>query len=101
MTSPHQHRAAPAPRQLPRGRLALLALAVTGCVVVWGLLVVLAVGAGRQLEAGAGAWVALVAATVGAAACLLLALLLGVRLTALLREDPHPPRTPGRRVAGR
>ncbi|KQT94134.1 hypothetical protein ASG49_04275 [Marmoricola sp. Leaf446] len=101
MTSPHQHRADRAGRRLPRGRLALLALGLTGCVVAWGLLVELAVGAGRQLGTGDGAWAVLVVATVAAAACLLLGLLLGVRLAALLRDDPRPPRTPGRRVSGR
>ncbi|WP_445257203.1 hypothetical protein [Nocardioides aurantiacus] len=101
MSGPHQHRASPVPRQAPRGRLALLALATTACVVAWGVLVVLAIGAGRQLESGGGAWTALVAATIGAAACLLLGLLLGVRLAAVVREDRRPARTPGRRVAGR
>lgn len=98
--SNHHHRAAPGPRRVPRG-LALLALGTTGCIVAWGVLVALAVGAGRQLEAGGGAWTVLVMATMGAAACLLLGLLLGVRLVTLVRDEPRPARTPGRRVAGR
>ena len=99
--SSHHRRADQADRRVPRGPLALLALGTTGCVVAWGVLVALAVGAGRQLEAGGGAWTVLVTATVGAAACLLLGLLLSVRLVALVRDDPRPVRTPGRRVAGR
>lgn len=96
----HHHRGS-APRRPARGLLALLALGTTACLVAWGVLVALAVGAGRQLEAGAGAWTVLVTATLGAAACLLLGLLLGVRLVAVARTDPAPPRAPGRRVAGR
>lgn len=79
----------------------LLAVATTACVVAWGALVVVAVVAGRQLETGSGAVTTLVVATIAAAACLLLGLLLGVRLLSLLREDLPPTRTPGRRVAGR
>jgi hypothetical protein len=84
--------------------LLLLALGITAAVVAWGYLVYLAIDfgtAGRDGETRG--WLLLALATVGAIACLFIALLLGTRLAARVRasgEPPPPSRPPGgRRIA--
>lgn len=87
-----------------RRALLVLAVGVTAAVVAWGYLVFLAIDFGTAGRDGnASGWVLLALATVGAIACLFIALLLGTRLVARLRassEPPPPPRPPGgRRIA--
>ncbi|MCW2857992.1 MAG: hypothetical protein JWR52_3607 [Marmoricola sp.] len=68
------------------------ALAVT--VLAWGLLVWQAIDFGSRGRAGEGlAWVFLVLATVGAAACLFTTMILGNKIFQLLRGDPPGPPT--------
>jgi hypothetical protein len=93
----------PAPAR-DRRSLLLLAVGVTSAVVAWGYLVYLAIDFGTAGRDGENrGWVLLGLATVGAIACLFIALLLGTRLAARLRasgEPPPPPRPPGgRRIA--
>jgi cytosine/uracil/thiamine/allantoin permease len=65
--------------------LFLIALAVTGCVVAWGYLVVAAVDFGRSARGGeAAAWWFLGLATLGAVACLFVGLMLVARALRLL-----------------
>ncbi len=82
----------------------LLALAITGTLVAWGVLVFAAIDLGRQARSGEStAWTFLALAAVGAAACLFVTLILLGRLLAVLRgrdvPPARPPRVPGRRVA--
>jgi hypothetical protein len=74
-------------------------------VVAWGYLVYLAIDFGTAARDGdAAGWWLLALATVGAIACLFLALMLGTRLVARLRDgsaSPTPPRPPGGRRAAR
>ena len=94
----------------PRGRgqaraLLGLALGITAAVVAWGYLVYLAIDFGTAARDGdAAGWWLLVLATIGAIACLFVALMLGTRLVARLRDGstpPAPPRPPGGRRAAR
>ncbi len=82
-----------------------LALGITAAVVAWGYLVYLAIDFGTSARDGDGrGWVFLALATVGAIACLFLALSLGSRLVARYRANatpPRPPRPPGGRRAAR
>ncbi len=86
----------------PRRRtLVALALLVTGALVAWGVLVYAAIDFGAQARSGrSGAWVLLALATVGAAACLFVTLLLGARIVALVRGRQAPVARPlgGRRA---
>ena len=83
----------------------LLALGFTAAVVAWGYLVYLAIDLGTSAREGAAAaWWLLALATLGAIACLFVAMMLGIRLVARLREGakpPPPPRPPGGRRAAR
>lgn len=105
MTAVGRH-TGPAPERTkpPRGRLLLLAFGVTATLVAWGSLVWSAIDFGSQARAGnSGAWAFLALATIGAAACLLLCLALGQRLTTALRSTPStspalPPAPGGRRA---
>jgi hypothetical protein len=85
--------------------LLLLALGITAAVVAWGYLVYLAIDFGTDARDGdSTGWWMLGLATIGAIACLFLAMILGARLFRRLREDaapPPPPRTPGGRRAAR
>lgn len=94
--------AAPGGGRLP---LLLLALGITAAVVAWGYLVYLAIDFGTAARDGdPQGWWMLGLATVGAIACLFLAMMLGARLFRRLRADaapPPPPRTPGGRRAAR
>jgi hypothetical protein len=87
------------------GPLLLLALGITAAVVAWGYLVYLAIDFGTNARDGdAAAWGFLALATVGAIACLFLAMMLVMRLVTRLRggaPPPRPPRTPGGRRAAR
>ena len=91
--------------QAPRGPLLLLALGITGAVVAWGYLVYLAIDFGTSGRDGdSTAWWLLALATIGAIACLFVAMMLGTRLVALLKAGtppPGPPRPPGGRRAAR
>lgn len=72
-------------------------------LVAWGVLVFAAIDLGGEARSGGetAAWVFLVLATIGAAACLFVTLLLGARLLTLLqgREQPPPRPVGGRRAA--
>jgi hypothetical protein len=85
--------------------LLLLALGITAAVVAWGYLVFLAIDLGRSARNGeSAAWSFLGLATIGAIACLFVAMMLGIRLVARLRAGAPPaapPRPPGGRRAAR
>jgi hypothetical protein len=74
-------------------------------MVAWGYLVYLAIDFGTSARDGDGrGWPLLALATLGAIACLFLALTLGTRLLERLRATrppPGPPRAPGGRRAAR
>lgn len=98
----------PAPRGGPRAGsspLLLLALGITAAVVAWGYLVYLAIDFGTTARDGDGtAWWFLGLATIGAIACLFVAMMLGTRLVSRLRAQAPPsgpPRPPGGRRAAR
>jgi hypothetical protein len=87
------------------GPLLLLALGITAAVVAWGYLVYLAIDFGTTARDGDGrAWWFLGVATIGAIACLFVALMLGARLVRRMRATAAPsgpPRPPGGRRAAR
>src|SRR3954453_22307457 len=95
----------PAPRKRSsRGVLMLLALGITAAVVAWGYLVYLAIDFGPAARDGKDrGWWFLALATVGAIACLFVAMVLGSRFVARVRANAAPPAparpSPGRRVA--
>ncbi len=107
--------AAPAPRRSDRRRasgtgsarhLVVLALGVTATLVAWGFLVWAAIDFGGQARSGeATAWGLLALATVGAAACLFVTLILAGKIIDAFRGGlPAPPRVdvpPGGRRARR
>jgi hypothetical protein len=72
-------------------------------VVAWGYLVYLAIDFGTAARDGESrGWFLLALATIGAIACLFVALMLGTRLVARLRAGsppPGPPRPTGGRRA--
>lgn len=90
---------------LPRRRIAWLALGLSAALVAWGVLVWAAIDLGREARSGASdAWWVMGVATVGAAACLFVVLLLGARLLGILQgreSPPKPVRIPGGRRAAR
>jgi hypothetical protein len=96
-------------REHPRddkGPLLLLALGITATVVAWGYLVYLAIDFGGTARDGDGtAWWFLALATIGAIACLFVAMMLGTRLVTRFRASSAapspPPRPPGGRRAAR
>jgi hypothetical protein len=87
------------------GPLLLLALGITAAVVAWGYLVYLAIDFGTTARDGdSTAWWFLALATVGAIACLFVAMMLGTRLVTRIRAAsprPTPPPPPGGRRAAR
>lgn len=89
----------------PVAPLILLALGITAAVVTWGYLVYLAIDLGTSARNGeSAAWWLLGLSTIGAIACLFVAMMLGMRLVARLRAGspaPGPPRPPGGRRAAR
>lgn len=90
---------------MPHGReMLVLAGGVTGTLIAWGFLVVQAISFGGKARDGEGAaWIFLFLATLGATACMFMALILGNKLRMLLRgEEPiKPTRVPGGRRAAR
>jgi hypothetical protein len=85
-----------------RRRVLVHALLVTATLVAWGILVFAAIDFGAEARSGSPtAWLFLVLATLGAAACLFVTLLLGARLTTLVKAQQASPRPPGRRRAVR
>jgi hypothetical protein len=79
------------PVALPRRRLLSLALGITATVVAWGYLVWEAIDFGSRARGGeSGAWAFLGLATVGATACLLVTLILGIKLLGTLRGEAEP-----------
>jgi hypothetical protein len=96
----------PAPKRgSSGGTTLLLALGITASVVAWGYLVYLAIDFGTAARNGDNrGWAYLALATVGAIACLFVALTLTSRLVARARASfppPGPPRPPGGRRAAR
>jgi hypothetical protein len=84
------------------GPLLVLALGITAAVVAWGYLVYLAIDLGTSARQGdSRAWWLLGLATVGAIACLFVALMLVARIVARVRTPSGPPRPPGGRRAAR
>jgi uncharacterized BrkB/YihY/UPF0761 family membrane protein len=83
----------------------LLALGITAAVVAWGYLVYLAIDFGTDAREGdGGGWWLLGLSTIGAIACLFVAMMLSIRLFARVRAGappPAPPRPPGGRRAAR
>ena len=81
----------------PHARRALLSAGVTGTIVAWGLLVFSAIDFGSKARSGdSGNWWFLALATLGAVACMFLAILLASRLQGELRGQgpaPRPKRT--------
>jgi hypothetical protein len=104
-------RAAKRPISLEPSML-LHAAGVTFCVIAWGYLVSAAIDFGGAAREGrAEAWLFLLVACLGAAACLFAGLMLGARLLAALGltaspapsgvDADEPPRPPGGRRAAR
>jgi hypothetical protein len=89
----------------PKAALLLLALGITATVVAWGYLVFLAIDLGKSARNGEStAWWLLGLATIGAIACLFVAMMLGTRLVERIRAGTPPaapPRPPGGRRAAR
>lgn len=98
-------RAAARPADGRRPRRALLPLvgsaaALTALLIAWGYLVVVAIDfGGRARNGSSAAWFLLALATVGAVACLFLALLVGLRLVRLVLHPPTDRPSGGRRAA--
>jgi hypothetical protein len=90
-------------RRSANGAMLLLALGITASVVAWGYLVYLAIDLGTAARDGdSRGWFFLALATLGAIACLFVALMLGMRLVARFRAGAPPheaPRPPGGRRA--
>lgn len=73
-------------------RLLVLAVGVTATLVAWGFLVWAAIDFGGQARAGIStAWAFLAMATVGAAACLFVTLILTGKVIDAFRSPLHPP----------
>ena len=85
-----------------RRKILVLVLFVTGTLVAWGVLVYAAIDFGGDARSGeATAWVFLVLATLGAAACLFVTLLLGARISTVVKDQEAPARPRGGRRAAR
>ncbi|RLV50061.1 hypothetical protein D9V37_09370 [Nocardioides mangrovicus] len=75
-----------APGTFPQGRALLLSTATTVTVVAWGVLVFAAIDFGRTARDGhPGDWGLLALATVGAVACMFLAIVLAARMQDMIR----------------
>lgn len=102
-------RRGPRAASTPWPKVLLLGAAITASVVAWGYLVYAAIDFGGSARQGRSAgWVLMALATVGAMACLFLALMLISRLLRALGltaapepREPAPPRVPGGRRAAR
>lgn len=69
-----------------------LAAGVTATVVAWGFLVFAAIDFGRTArEDNGGDWVLMGLATLGAVACMFLAIVLAAQMQSLMRGDPTRP----------
>jgi hypothetical protein len=92
--SAHLAESAPT-RRRGNGAMLLLALGITASVVAWGYLVYLAIDLGTAARDGdSRGWFFLALATLGAIACLFVAMMLGMRLVARFRAGAPPPETP-------
>lgn len=83
-------------------RVLSLAVGVTVTVVAWGVLVFAAIDFGRSARDGQGDdWLFLLLATIGAVACMFLAILLAAKMQALIKSDPTRPHSgPSSQVTG-
>ncbi|MEO7943547.1 MAG: hypothetical protein ABIR34_09120 [Marmoricola sp.] len=82
----------------PRRKILVLALFVTITLVAWGVLVYAAIDFGGEARSGEPtAWVFLTVATLGAAACLFVTLMLGTRIVSLVQGRQAPARPQGGR----
>lgn len=108
MTRVGKHSGEPAEEESPppqppmHQRLPGLGAGVLATVVAWGFLVGRAIHFGSQSKHGeSAAWFFMVLATLGAAACMFVAMFLGVRIMAVFRGDPLRRRatTGGKRAA--
>jgi hypothetical protein len=84
----------------------VLSLLVTITLIAWGVLVLAAIDFGREARSGnPDAWTFLGLASLGAAACLFVTMILGAKLVALVRarqeSEPRTVRLPGGRRAAR
>ena len=80
----------------------MLSVLVTLTLVAWGVLVYAAIDFGREARSGEpDAWTFLAIAGLGAAACLFVTMILGMRLVAVVRGrvvvPPRPTHVQGRR----
>ena len=84
-----------ADRGWSHARVLGLAAGVTATVVAWGVLVFAAIDFGRMARHAQGEdWIFLVLATLGAVACMFLAIVLASRMQSLMRADPTRPHSP-------
>lgn len=84
-------RAVRPPSRVPRRQLLLLAAGITATLVVWGVLVFAAIEFGKQARSGdTQGWVFLALATVGAAVCLFVTLILGSKAFEVLGARVAP-----------
>ncbi|MDQ6641542.1 MAG: hypothetical protein M3Y66_03500 [Actinomycetota bacterium] len=73
-------------------RVLVLAAGVTATVVAWGVLVFAAIDFGRTARDGQRSdWLFLALATIGAVACMFLAIVLAAKMQTLMRGDPTRP----------
>ena len=80
---------------LPWRKILLLALGVTATLVAWGVLVYAAIDFGQEARSGEpAAWVLLAITTLGAAACLVVTLILGARVLPLFQQGTSTTTTP-------
>lgn len=83
-------------------KVLVLVVLLATTLVAWGVLVHAAIGFGGEARSGrSSGWALLAVATLGAAVCLCVTLLLGARLAALLRERTAPAGPVGGRRARR
>ena len=86
-----RHRAAGGSGSARPVRVAAHAVALLACLAAWAWLVTAAIRFGVLVRDGmTEAWLPLAAAGVGAVACLVIGLLLGVRVADLLRRPARP-----------
>lgn len=91
------------PAPIDRQRLIKFAAGFTATIVAWGYLVYLAIDFGTAARDGSGfAWFLLLLATIGATACMFVALIVGNMVLMVLRgEAPRRPTPGGGRRAAR
>jgi hypothetical protein len=95
---------------ISHARVLALAAGVTATVVAWGVLVFAAIDFGRSARDGqADDWIFLTLATLGAVACMFLAIVLASKMQTLMQGDPtrphpemqEPPRPKGTPAGGK